>query len=914
MMRDPLLDLARHRGVTTAGAAGGDAEAILRAAGLGDAEIAELRLELERASVPAPIPGYRLIERVGIGAHSTVWRAQQEGVAREVAIKIIPARRPKDVERFLWEARAAGAIGSPYVVTCHEAGRSGEVLFLVMELLSGGDAESLADSLGGRVPERRSLEIVRDAARGLSALFSAGLTHRDIKPANILLTDGGAKLADLGLARDAEAPIHRTVQSSIGEGTPAFMSPEQVRGEQLDVRSDLFSLGATFYRLVTGQLPFSGRTVVETLRLLNQGPSPDPIDAAPDLTDGSRLMIQVAMSRSRGLRYQHPDQFAEDAQSVLAGRPPLHARRLRQQAYDALSEARPASSPAGPPFSIRPWPAIGAVALAFALGIPLGRGLGGPSAPDFADLVRARTVNDAAGWRSYLAEHPRGDGAHEAAAQLGLLTDLERAAAALERQQAEAQHQADELAGRSAAARPLPLPAAQTPPPSVSAPPPGPLLAVTTQSGQAPAVPAAGSPSGESPTVASAAAADAAAAATPAAAPSSPPAPAPVAPAPSARPLPPTPSPRVALTPAGEAALKSAQQRFPFAVSSPVDGLTCHPSDPLQLVAWNRSGSVWHSADGAKTWQAAPLQGGPTTAAATRAWWGVKGKLVFIPATFSDHVGSLSEDGGKTFHVIVRPTAIENGASVHQPVKITLYDRAMLADGELVAVGFVAGDSNQAWNILSSPDRGRTWRSRVVATSVIWSLSPTAVGLLVAAHDPAGGTGGMRVSADLGRNWTPFTGLEGQLMHLSGMLSCTSGNVTVVVDGTSRTPCVYAFTENGKVDEVRELLPIAVSTGQVLRIDAFAIDPLDSRIWYCAGPRIGLLRSLDLGQTWMGYALPGIVPPVGRSSLSFTAAPAPRLVLSTGNEAVIIQDRLHDAALFPTLLPEVLPDPAGARP
>jgi hypothetical protein len=368
------------------------------------------------------------------------------------------------------------------------------------------------------------------------------------------------------------------------------------------------------------------------------------------------------------------------------------------------------------------------------------------------------------------------------------------------------------------------------------------------------------------------------------------------------------------LTPAAEAALKSAQQRFPFGVSSPVDGLTCHPADPLQLVAWNRSGSAWHSTDGAKTWQASPVQGGPTTsAAATRAWWGVKGKLVFIPATFNDHVGSLSEDGGKTFRVIVRPTAIENSASVHQPAKITLYDRAMLANGELVAIGVVATDSGQGWTILSSPDRGKTWIGRMVATSMIWSLFPTSVGLLVAAHDPAGGGGGMRLSADLGRTWTPFTGLYGQFMHF-GMLSCASGNVTVVVDGTSRISCVYDFTEKGMVDAVREFLPIAVPTGEVLRIDAFAIDPLDPKLWYCAGPRIGLLRSLDQGQTWKGYALPGIVPAVGRSSLSFTAGPAPRLVLSTGNDAIIIQDRLHDSALFPTPLPATLGDPPKTGP
>jgi len=286
MTMHPLIRLARQRGLLSTSAVPGDAESSLRAAGLSDSEIGELKQELERASVPPPIPGLRLIELIGLGAHSQVWRATQETVDRAVAVKIIPAQRPRDVERFLRESRAAGAIGSPYVVTCHDAGQSGATLYLVMELMTGGDAEALADAAGGRLPERRALEIIRDAARGLSALASAGLTHRDIKPANILIADDHAKLADLGLARDTENLLTRTAQSSMVAGTPAFMSPEQVRGEQLDVRSDLFSLGATFYRLATGRLPFGDGTVIETLRRLEQGACripmmPPPISRTP---------------------------------------------------------------------------------------------------------------------------------------------------------------------------------------------------------------------------------------------------------------------------------------------------------------------------------------------------------------------------------------------------------------------------------------------------------------------------------------------------------------------------------------------------------------------------------------------------------------------------------------------------------
>jgi len=336
-----LLDLARHRGLLSGPVSqAADPDAVLREEGLDEDEIAELRRHIEAALQPPTIVGYTILTRLGSGAYSNVWRARQESVAREVAIKVMPVRRPEDRDRFLEEARISGGISHANVVTCHEAGVVGDHVYLVMELVDGGDAEQA--SAQGLVTPVRALEIVRDAARGLSALWAAGLVHRDLKPANILLGADGAKLADFGLSQPPQS-APRTGRPVL-EGTPAFMSPEQVAGQPLDVRSDLFSLGGCLYALVTGAKPFTGATVMEILRRITQGPMPD-LQAVDDAT---RIIILAAMARDRELRYSHPDQLLEDLQCVLRGQPPLHARRLRRRAFEAAEQRSPAAGTALP--------------------------------------------------------------------------------------------------------------------------------------------------------------------------------------------------------------------------------------------------------------------------------------------------------------------------------------------------------------------------------------------------------------------------------------------------------------------------------------------------------------------------------------------------------------------------------------
>lgn len=264
------------------------------------------RLRAELGPPPPEIPGFRLTGRLGQGGMGVVYRAVQLSVGREVAIKVLAGERARDTrfaERFLREARVAAGVNHPHVVTVYDAGRAGETLYLALELVSGGDAERLARANGGRLPQRRAAEIVRDAARGLGALARAGLVHRDLKPANLFITsEGAAKVADLGLARGIGGDDRLTTDGGV-LGTPAFMSPEQASGTaELDVRSDIYALGATLYALLTGQAPFRGKTPFGISAQVIAGPFPDPRACDAAIPEALAALILRATARDRELR------------------------------------------------------------------------------------------------------------------------------------------------------------------------------------------------------------------------------------------------------------------------------------------------------------------------------------------------------------------------------------------------------------------------------------------------------------------------------------------------------------------------------------------------------------------------------------------------------------------------------------
>ena len=248
---------------------------------------------------------YRILRMLGQGGMGMVFEAEDTHLQRIVALKVILpefAANPASRERFLREARAGAALKSDHVVTIYQVGEEQGVPFLAMELLQG---HTLDDRLtdGKALPIHEVLRIGREIADGLAAAHAAGMIHRDIKPANIWLEEpsGRVKLLDFGLARTVGS---RSDLTQVGRviGTPAFMSPEQARGDEVDARGDLFSLGAVIYALCTGQKPFEGTSVMAVLTALAVAtPRPSSTlnpDVPPALSDlVGRLLEKDAKNR-----------------------------------------------------------------------------------------------------------------------------------------------------------------------------------------------------------------------------------------------------------------------------------------------------------------------------------------------------------------------------------------------------------------------------------------------------------------------------------------------------------------------------------------------------------------------------------------------------------------------------------------
>jgi serine/threonine-protein kinase len=222
---------------------------------------------------------YEIVEPLGAGGMGEVYRARDSRLGREVAVKVLPAHLSNAADalaRFEREARAVAALSHPNILAIHDYGREGNVSYAVMELLQGETLRNrLADSA---LPARKAVEYAQQIARGLAAAHDRGIVHRDLKPENVFLTrDGLVKILDFGLASPSpsaptEAAISRGVVTETGTvvGTPGYMSPEQIRGKDVDGRSDLFALGAILFEMLTGRRAFSKESPVETMMAVLQ--------------------------------------------------------------------------------------------------------------------------------------------------------------------------------------------------------------------------------------------------------------------------------------------------------------------------------------------------------------------------------------------------------------------------------------------------------------------------------------------------------------------------------------------------------------------------------------------------------------------------------------------------------------------
>jgi tetratricopeptide (TPR) repeat protein/TolB-like protein/predicted Ser/Thr protein kinase len=274
---------------------------------------------------------YRLVEKIGEGGMGVVWKAEDTVLSRTVAIKVLPADVSRDEKRremFLREARLASSIGDAHIVQVHEFGQEGDLDFIVMEYVEGQPLDKLIQ--GRPLPPDKVASFGLQVARALSRAHRKGLVHRDLKPANVVVTpEGDVKVLDFGLAglleRGAPGPDEETrtrvaagdaaADSATGRelaGSVPYMSPEQVRCEDLDSRSDIFSLGIILYEMTTGRRPFSGATSADTLREILQGKPVPPHEAVPKLPLELNRIIEKSLARRKEDRYQSMDDLEVD--------------------------------------------------------------------------------------------------------------------------------------------------------------------------------------------------------------------------------------------------------------------------------------------------------------------------------------------------------------------------------------------------------------------------------------------------------------------------------------------------------------------------------------------------------------------------------------------------------------------------
>jgi serine/threonine protein kinase len=302
--------------------------------------------------VGGELAGCKIFNKLGQGGMGTVYRGLQLGLGRPVAIKVLfptLSKNPQYVERFFHEAQTMALVRSENIVQVHDAGELGGMLYIIMEFVEGRTLYEVLHETKVMHPAK-ALEIVEQVAVALADAAAHGIIHRDIKPDNIMLTDAGqTKVADFGIAKNVEEGALGS-RAGFTIGTPAYMSPEQCEGKATDHRSDIYSLGVTFYTMVTGRIPFNAENSMAIMMKHITAPAESPRKFNPNVSFEMETVIKKMMAKQPSARHQDPQELLDAlrglkgaaAAPVEKSKPPPPPRPIRIK-----SKPRSTSGPRG---------------------------------------------------------------------------------------------------------------------------------------------------------------------------------------------------------------------------------------------------------------------------------------------------------------------------------------------------------------------------------------------------------------------------------------------------------------------------------------------------------------------------------------------------------------------------------------
>ncbi|HEY3052293.1 MAG TPA: serine/threonine-protein kinase, partial [Thermoanaerobaculia bacterium] len=266
---------------------------------------------------------YRILAPLGAGGMGEVYRARDEKLNRDLALKILSAdlaANAEHVRRFQQEAHAASALNHPNIITIYDIGRTDDTAYIAMELVDGQDLRSM--QAGARLPLKNVLRIAVKVADGLAAAHERGIVHRDLKPENVMISrDGFVKILDFGLAKlvraftEMESTAPHTTPGAVF-GTVAYMSPEQAAGRVVDFRSDQFSLGVILYEMLTGRMPFNEATAAETLAAIIRRDPPPASSISEAVTPDLQRVLDRCLAKDPADRYGSTRDLARDLREI----------------------------------------------------------------------------------------------------------------------------------------------------------------------------------------------------------------------------------------------------------------------------------------------------------------------------------------------------------------------------------------------------------------------------------------------------------------------------------------------------------------------------------------------------------------------------------------------------------------------